>query len=178
MIQSNILKIPTCVKVFISIMRNQTFLVSSSLLSNRFIHVPSFITISKTEDKLLFKSKKLKEEVLLKFVSTVRVWMRLSERPSRKKFFLKGLGYKAHLSEDKKYLFLKIGLSHLVKIFTPLDKIRLKINKKMITAKGSSSTEVGNFVERIRRLRIPDSYKGKGIWYKNENRVLKVLKKK
>lgn len=177
MTQSRHFKIPSYVKISIHIICNQIFLVSSTHLGNRYIKVPNHVTVSKSEHKVLFQSTLLRS-AFITFIESMRVWLRLSERPFKKKIFLKGLGYKANLLENKDGLNLKIGLSHLVKICIPSDKISLKINKKMITIKGCSATDVGNFAERIRKLRVPDSYKGKGIWYKNENRILKVLKKK
>ena len=36
---------------------------------------------------------------------------------------------------------------------------------------------VGNFADFIKKKRIPDLYKGKGIFYKNENIKLKIIKK-
>jgi ribosomal protein L6P/L9E len=178
MTQSRHFKVPSHVKISIHIICNQIFLVSSTPLGNRYIKVPNSTTVSKSEHRVLFQSKELAELPFIKFIDSVRVWLRLSERPFKKKIFLKGLGYKANLLENKNGLNLKIGLSHLVKISIPSDKISLKINKKMITIRGCSATDVGNFAERIRKLRVPDSYKGKGIWYKNENRILKILKKK
>jgi large subunit ribosomal protein L6 len=111
----------------------------------------------------------------MNFIKKFTLWF--SERLIRKKLLLKGLGYRAILN-DEKFLDLKIGFSHSVKILIAPDKIRLKINKKTITIKGFIAADVGNFAERIRRLKLPDSYKGKGIWYKNENKILKLLKKK
>jgi ribosomal protein L6P/L9E len=37
--------------------------------------------------------------------------------------------------------------------------------------------KVGNFANKIKSYRLPDSYKGKGIWYKNEVKILKEVKK-
>lgn len=178
MIQNHTLKVSNNIKISVHIICNQTFIVSASLFEKRYIRVPNFIASSKVENKLIFKSRWPEEIAFTRFIDQVACWLRLLERPFRKKIFLKGLGFKADLSENKEILNLKIGVSHPIKVFIPSNKILLKINKKIISIKGSSPAEVGDFAERIRRLRFPDSYKGKGIWYKNEIRVLKVLKKK
>lgn len=172
------LKVPNNVKISIHIIYNKVFIVSSTYFDKRYICVPHFITSSKNGNKLIFKSKLPEETTLTKFINQMTYWLRLLERPSRKKIFLKGLGYKANLSENKEVLNLKIGLSHPTNVFILSNRIHLKINKNIIAIKGNSPTEVGDFAERIRKLRFPDSYKGKGIWYKNEIRILKVLKKK
>lgn len=177
MVQTKGLKLLISAEISIHTISNQIFLVSPTFLNRRYLHVPNFIAVSKIENKLFFKTSKGKVS-FIKFINSVCNWLRMSEKPFKKKIFLKGLGYKADLLEDKKVLNLKIGLSHLINVSIPSNKVSLKINKKMITIKGCSATEVGNFAEKIRRLRVPDSYKGKGIWYKNENRILKVLKKK
>jgi large subunit ribosomal protein L6 len=132
--------------------------------------------ILKDQNKLFMKSKEPKGLLFKKFLYTLRIW--LSERPTKKKILLKGLGFKAIMLENNKILGLKIGLSHFVRVPLLSDKMSLKINIKTITVKGFISTDIGNFAERIRRLKLPDSYKGKGFWYKNENRTLKLLKKK
>lgn len=178
MVQNHIFKVTGNLKISIHVICSQAFIVSSTLFDKRYIRVPNGITSSKTEDELIFKTRCQKGIAFTKFIYQATRWLRLAERPFRKKIFLKGLGYKANLSENKEILSLKIGVSHSTTVFIPSNKINLKINKKTITIKGSFPTEVGNFAEQIRRLRIPDPYKGKGIWYKNEVRVLKVLKKK
>jgi hypothetical protein len=176
MIQSSFFRISNTLLFSIHIIKNQTFLVSSSFLNKRYLLVPKCITVLKERNKLFVKPKGMKGPSFTKFINILHIWF--SERPVKKKILLKGLGFKAILLENNKILDLKIGLSHSVKVPIISDKMSLKINKKTITIKGSISTDIGNFAERIRRLRLPDSYKGKGIWYKNEIRTLKLLKKK
>ena len=54
----------------------------------------------------------------------------------------------------------------------------MNIQKNIISVEGSDSVVVGNFTNKIRSLKIPDSYKGKGFWYKSEKEKLKEIKKK
>ena len=51
------------------------------------------------------------------------------------------------------------------------------MNNNILTAEGFEPDNIGNFLEKIRKLKKIDSYKGKGFWYKNESRVLKEIKK-
>ena len=170
------LKIPTCVKIYL--LHNQKFLVSSTFLNRKFIKIPNYVSLFKKGNELILESKNQEEKAFIQFIKKIKLWLRLIDKPFRKKIFLKGLGYKAMLLDNKTSLDLKIGFSHSIQVYIPTTKINLKINKKVITIKGCFPTEVGNFTERIRKLRVPDRYKGKGIWYKNELITLKVLKKK
>jgi len=36
---------------------------------------------------------------------------------------------------------------------------------------------LGNYVYKIKRFKIPDNYRGKGIWYRNEKRKIEKKKK-
>jgi large subunit ribosomal protein L6 len=88
---------------------------------------------------------------------------------------LKGLGLKVFLS--KNLLELKLGYSH--KEFVEIDpEVYCAIGKNIIFLKSKNKSLLGNLVCKIRNLRIPDIYKGKGIWLKNEKISLKPIKKK
>jgi ribosomal protein L6P/L9E len=51
------------------------------------------------------------------------------------------------------------------------------VNKNILTFEGFDPVAVGNFANKVRSLKFPDVYKGKGFWYKNEVRSLKEIKK-
>jgi ribosomal protein L6P/L9E len=89
---------------------------------------------------------------------------------------LKGLGFKMNLSDDKKYLLLKVGLSYIVNIEIPKN-INIYINKKMLTIESQSKINTGNFLYIVRQTKFPENYKEKGFWIKNEKRNLKEIKK-
>ena len=73
-------------------------------------------------------------------------------------------------------LQLKLGFSNLIIVDVP-KSIRVLKRKDALTLEGNNSVIVGNFANLIKSFRYPDSYKGKGIWYKNELRSLKPVKK-
>jgi len=73
-------------------------------------------------------------------------------------------------------LKLKLGFSHLITITVP-SGIKVFKNKNLLILESSEAFLVGNFANLIRNLRYPDSYKGKGLWYKNEIQILKPVKK-
>lgn len=176
MIQSTFFNVPIATKLFIYIINDRTFLVLSNFSNKRYFCLPKFIVLFKKEHKFHFKSEITKQALFSKFIEKFRAWF--SERLIRKKIMLKGLGYKATFLDNKKILNLKIGFSHPIKVLIKSEKMLLKINKGTITIKGFVATEIGNFAEKIRKLKVPDSYKGKGIFYKNEKKNLKLVKKR
>lgn len=78
---------------------------------------------------------------------------------------LVGTGYKAEISG--KLLTLNVGFSHPVKIKVP-EGIDVKVEKLEITVEGIDKELVGYMADKIRSIRPPEPYKGKGIKYKDE----------
>lgn len=79
-----------------------------------------------------------------------------------------GVGYKADVKDDK--LILKLGYSHEV-IFTIPKDISIKVlNKKLPTlvVSGTNLQKVNQIAADVRKLKLPEPYKGKGIRYSNE----------
>ena len=91
-----------------------------------------------------------------------------------KKLEIQGLGYKASLEGND--LILNIGFSHPKKIEMPED-IKLSIEKNIITVSGLDKELVGQIAAKIRKVRPPEPYKGKGIRYVGEVVRKKVGKK-
>ncbi len=83
---------------------------------------------------------------------------------------LVGVGYRANKSGDK--LVLNVGYSHPVEI-TPETGIEFDVptNTKIIV-KGIDKELVGAMAAKIRSVREPEPYKGKGIKYEGE-RILR-----
>jgi large subunit ribosomal protein L6 len=82
-----------------------------------------------------------------------------------KKLEIVGTGYKASL--EGKDLVLAIGYSHPVKIVAP-EGITFKVEKMLITIEGIDKHLVGQTAAKIRDVRPPEPYKGKGIMYQGE----------
>ena len=91
-----------------------------------------------------------------------------------KKLEIKGVGYKARV-EGKK-LILSVGFSHDVE-FIPPEDINISVEKNIITISGIDKQKVGEIAAKIRKIRPPDPYKGKGIRYLGEEVRTKVGKK-
>jgi large subunit ribosomal protein L6 len=87
---------------------------------------------------------------------------------------LQGLGLKVQIIDN--YLEFKLGYSH--KCYLEIEKeINVKFKKNLLFLQSNDRVKLGNFLYRIKILRKPDVYKGKGIWYKNEKISFKPVKK-
>ncbi len=85
-----------------------------------------------------------------------------------------GVGYRAEKSGDK--LVLRIGFSHLVEV-SPMPGVTLSVEgNNRIKVTGIDREVVGEMAARIRAIRPPDAYKGKGIRYVGESVRLKAGK--
>lgn len=88
-----------------------------------------------------------------------------------KKLEIVGVGFKAEMKGSK--LQLNLGFSHPI-LFVPPDSIKLETpTPNTITISGISKELVGMVAAKIRMLRPPEPYKGKGVKYEGE-----VIKRK
>jgi large subunit ribosomal protein L6 len=80
---------------------------------------------------------------------------------------IQGVGYRAGL--QGKDLVLNVGYSHPV-VVEPPDGISFQVEKnyREISVSGVDKEMVGEMAARIRRVRPPEPYKGKGIRYEGE----------
>lgn len=80
---------------------------------------------------------------------------------------IEGVGYRAEL--QGKNLVLNVGYSHPV-VIEPPDGISFEVEKgyRGISVSGIDKEMVGEIAARIRRIRPPEPYKGKGIRYDGE----------
>src|SRR3989338_6959077 len=85
-----------------------------------------------------------------------------------------GIGYKAEKQGDS--LVLGLGFSHPVTV-KPESGINFSIEKNIIVISGIDKEKVGAETAKIRALKKPDPYKGKGIAYFGEVIKLKPGKK-
>lgn len=84
----------------------------------------------------------------------------------QKKLQIEGVGYRAELRSGK--LLLSVGYSHQILIIPP-DGITFSVegNNSIIVA-GIDKVLVGQVAAKIREVRPPEPYKGKGIRYADE----------
>ncbi len=82
-----------------------------------------------------------------------------------KTLVIEGIGFRA--SKEGNNLTLSLGFSHPVKLLIP-EGIDLKVEKNTVIISGSGKEKVGSFSGKIRALKPPEPYKGKGIRYQGE----------
>ena len=92
-----------------------------------------------------------------------------------KRLDIQGVGYRAQLRG--KDIELAVGFSHPVAVKAP-EGIEFEVPAPtQIVVRGSSKQVVGEIAARIRKVRPPEPYKGKGIRYRDEYVAQKVGKR-
>jgi len=93
-----------------------------------------------------------------------------------KRLEIVGIGFRADL--EKSALKLSLGFSHPVLYPIP-EGIRIEVEKQtQITVRGIDKQQVGTIAAKLRSIKPPEPYKGKGIRYLGEHIRKKVGKTK
>jgi large subunit ribosomal protein L6 len=85
--------------------------------------------------------------------------------PFVKKLILEGVGFKSEVKG--KNLDLALGFSHPVSVPIP-EGLTVTAEKNNITITGIDKESVGQFAAKVRALKKPEPYKGKGFRYDTE----------
>ena len=93
-----------------------------------------------------------------------------------KKLNLVGVGFRAQAQGAK--LNLSVGFSHPVNFEMPEGISVATPTPTEIVIKGADRQSVGQVAAKVREVRPPEPYKGKGIRYSDERVVIKETKKK
>ena len=83
-----------------------------------------------------------------------------------KTLVITGVGYRAEI--QGKILMLNLGFSNDIFVTIPAGLTVTADAQGKVTISGISKQLVGEFSAQIRKLRMPEPYKGKGIRYENE----------
>ncbi|XQP55720.1 MAG: 50S ribosomal protein L6 [Mycoplasmoidaceae bacterium] len=92
----------------------------------------------------------------------------------KKELKIVGVGYKAAVTNGK--LVLAIGFSHPVEFIIPEGLKVVCPSAVQIEISGYDKIVVGEFAAKVRAVRPPEPYKGKGIMYTTEHIIRKVGK--
>lgn len=87
---------------------------------------------------------------------------------------MQGVGYRARMENEK--LIIEAGFSSPVEMIAP-EGVTVEVVKGKIKIFGIDKCQVGQFAAKIRAVRPPEPYKGKGIRYEGEEIVRKEGKK-
>ncbi|MEK7614579.1 MAG: 50S ribosomal protein L6 [Patescibacteria group bacterium] len=88
-----------------------------------------------------------------------------AEKAYQKKLILEGVGFKSEVSGAN--LVLALGFSHPIKVSIPAD-VKVTAEKNVIIVSGADKEKVGEFTAKVRALKKPEPYKGKGFRYDTE----------
>lgn len=92
----------------------------------------------------------------------------------KKQLVIEGVGYRVSLSGEK--LVFALGFSHPIEVQIPAG-VKVAIDKNTMTITGFDKELVSSFSAKLRDLKPPEPYKGKGIHYSDEVLRRKVGKK-
>lgn len=88
----------------------------------------------------------------------------------KKELEIIGTGFRIDLEAGN--LKIKIGFSHLV-VVKPPEGITFEVEENKVRVLGTDKEMVGNVAAKIRKIKPPDVYKGKGMRYLGETVKLK-----
>lgn len=104
------------------------------------------------------------------YASHIQNMVKGVNEPFKKVLILEGIGYKSEVKGDK--IVFALGFSHPVEVAIPAS-LKVTAEKNVITVSGINKEEVGEFAAKLRALKKPEPYKGKGMRYSDE-----VIKRK
>jgi large subunit ribosomal protein L6 len=174
---SKIAKIPVVIRDGVTVSLDKSNIsVTGSKGSLSFV-IPSGIEVKQEDGKLVF-SQTLKNDEKTKalFGLTRSLVSNMVEGVSTgfdKKLELSGVGYRAQAAGDT--LTLSLGFSHPV-VIKGKQGITFAVSENVISVSGIDKALVGDTAARIRAIRPPEPYKGKGIKYQGERIRRKVGK--
>ena len=82
-----------------------------------------------------------------------------------KKLVVEGVGFKVDMKGSE--IEMALGFSHPVKVGVP-EGLTVTVEKNTISISGIDKEAVGQFSAKVRALKKPEPYKGKGIRYDDE----------
>jgi len=138
------------------------------ILNSNFLYLKTYYILRK---EVVGLQTKLRSLILKAFIDV--------SRRSFKKLKLVGVGFKVACIEYEKLKLLKldVGYSHSVYYRIPKDILVIITSPTKFIVSSNSSDRVGKVSSIIRKLKLPEDYKGKGILYADEEILLKEVKK-
>ncbi|NLZ24507.1 50S ribosomal protein L6 [Candidatus Dojkabacteria bacterium] len=133
------------------------------------VSLPSVLTLD-IKDKEVFVKRVNDEKQTKSIHGTVRMLIFNAiqglKHGCEKKLELVGVGYRAKMEGTT--LVMSLGLNHPVKFESP-EGITIEVPEETkVTIKGYDKQKVGEFAAKVRDVRKPEPYKGKGIRYEGE----------
>ncbi len=166
---SKIAKIPVEIKEGATVVVNSKDVEINGPKGNMSYSIPEGILVKMEENKVLISQKNEKDRKERALSGLVRAnianMIKGVTVGFEKKLELSGVGYRAQASGNS--LTLSLGFSHPVVIKGP-EEIIFSVSDNVITVSGINKVLVGDMASKIRSIRPPEPYKGKGIKYQGE----------
>ena len=128
--------------------------------------------------QFLFQLKKMISLIEVNGVCTGRlliIWFLGVTEGFSKNLEIKGVGYKAIVKDG--FLNLSLGYSHDIKMEIPQEITVNVVKATTIELSSYDKEKLGLFASNIKKLRLPEPYKGKGVRYLGEFIIRKEGKK-
>lgn len=125
----------------------------------KFVIDANTITLSPAKDEIFARA------LWGTYASHVKNMLAGVNTPFIKKLILEGVGFKSEVKGTD--LVLALGFSHGVTVAIPAG-LTVTAEKNNITITGVDKESVGQFASKIRAMKKPEPYKGKGFRYHDE----------
>ena len=166
---SKIGKLPIILPNGVSATVSNALVQITGVKGNASYTVPSGISVEVADGKLTVSAKDISEKKFRALYGLTRANLanivKGLDSGFEKKLELVGVGYRAQMQGND--LVLSLGFSRPVK-FTPKEGVKIAVDEGVITVSGSNKIDVGEAAAKIRAIKKPEPYKGKGIKYKGE----------
>ena len=166
---SNIGKQPIAIPDGVDVNINKDRLVVKGKLGELSMNFKSLIKIDLSDNILTFKrmnNNKSSRELHGLYRALVYNMIEGVTNGYKKELNMNGVGYTAELKND--FLLVNAGYSHPVYLEIPTE-VKIEVpNATTIIISGVSKQNVGDVAAKIRSIRKPEPYKGKGIKYSDE----------
>ena len=166
---SNIGKQPITIPDGVDVNINKDRLVVKGKLGELSMIFKSLIKIDLSDNILTFKrtdNNKSSRELHGLYRALVNNMVEGVTNGYKKELNMNGVGYTAELKND--FLLVNAGYSHPVYLEIPTE-VKIEVpNATTIIISGVSKQNVGDVAAKIRSIRKPEPYKGKGIKYSDE----------
>ncbi len=133
------------------------------------LDIPAGVTVTQTDQQLTVSVKQPDQQTQRALWGLIRVLVRNLvvgvSQGFTKQLEINGVGYRATVNGSN--LVLNVGFSHPVDFTIPAG-IDIKVEKNVIAVSGIDKQLVGETAAKIRSIRKPEPYKGKGIKYVDE----------
>jgi ribosomal protein L6P/L9E len=170
-----VLSLPKNIKIYIK--KEENLILFLSDLGRWVARVPVGVWIEKQKEGLVFRCENSGLAICNSFYFGCKNIIQGISKKYSLILVLKGLGYRIQELKNGMML-LKLGFSHPVSFLTNFHNVEISSRKPtVLVLKSLSRCDLGNVSSSIRRFRMPDTYKGKGILLKNEKISLKIGKK-